>query len=112
MIYSVPRAQARSGAGGPSRARALLYLGLAGAAAWIAAGPALAAAGGGSAPSEVVFIAQIVALITVAALLESVLGICLGCMIFGRLQAFGIIPASVCEACNDVRLRQQVRSAA
>lgn len=46
-----------------------------------------------------------VGLITVAALLESVFGLCLGCVIFGRLQAIGVIPASVCEACNDVRLR-------
>ena len=52
----------------------------------------------------------LVALITAAALLESVLGICLGCLIFGRLQTLGVIPASVCEACNDVRLRQQVGS--
>src|ERR1700712_3960413 len=47
----------------------------------------------------------LVGLIIVAALLESVFGLCLGCMIFGRLQAIGLIPASVCEACNDVRLR-------
>jgi hypothetical protein len=47
----------------------------------------------------------LVGLITVAALLESVFGVCLGCIIFGRLQAVGVIPASVCEACNDVRLR-------
>ena len=46
-----------------------------------------------------------VALILVAASLESILGICLGCSIFGRLQAIGLIPASVCEACNDIRLR-------
>ena len=54
----------------------------------------------------------LVALITVAAVLESAFGICLGCLIFGRLQAVGVIPASVCEACNDVRLRHPVRSAA
>lgn len=48
----------------------------------------------------------LVGLITVAALLESVFGFCLGCAIFGRLQAHGIIPDAVCEACNDVRLRQ------
>jgi len=47
----------------------------------------------------------LVGLITVAASLESVFGICLGCIIFGRLQAIGVIPQSVCEACNDVRLR-------
>jgi hypothetical protein len=54
----------------------------------------------------------LVALIAVAALLESVWGICLGCIIFGRLQVAGFIPASVCEACNDVRLRQGALPAA
>jgi len=53
----------------------------------------------------------LVGLITVAALLESALGFCLGCAIFGRLQAIGLIPASVCEACNDLRLRPQFRAA-
>ena len=48
----------------------------------------------------------LVSLIAVAATLESVVGFCLGCAIFGRLQAIGLIPASVCEACNDVRLRR------
>ena len=38
-------------------------------------------------------------------LLLSVFAICLGCIIFGRLQGIGVIPASVCEACNDIRLR-------
>lgn len=54
----------------------------------------------------------LVFLITIAALLESVLGLCLGCIIFGRLQAIGVIPASVCEACNDVRLRTRSVNAA
>ncbi len=54
----------------------------------------------------------LVALITVAAVLESAFGICLGCLIFGRLQAIGVIPASVCEACSDIRLRHPARSAA
>lgn len=48
----------------------------------------------------------LVAMITVAALLESVFAICLGCLIFGRLQRVGVIPMSVCEACNDIRPRQ------
>ncbi len=50
----------------------------------------------------------LVSLITVAAFLEAALGLCLGCTIFGRLQAMGVIPASVCEACNDLRLREKV----
>lgn len=47
--------------------------------------------------------AQVVTgLLVVAALLEAALGFCLGCQIFGRLQAWGVIPESVCEACNRV----------
>jgi hypothetical protein len=50
--------------------------------------------------------AQIVTgLLIVAALLESVLGFCLGCTIFGFLQRRGVIPDSVCEACNNISLR-------
>src|SRR6478735_6305284 len=48
---------------------------------------------------------MLVGMITIAATLESVFGFCLGCAIFGRLQAIGLIPESVCEACNDIRLR-------
>jgi hypothetical protein len=52
----------------------------------------------------------VVGMITLAAFLESALGFCLGCVIFGRLQAIGVIPASVCEACNDIRLRPRATS--
>lgn len=47
----------------------------------------------------------LVALITAAAFLESALGFCLGCTIFQRLMTVGLIPASVCAACNDLSLR-------
>lgn len=47
----------------------------------------------------------LVAMITVAASLESFAGYCLGCVIFGRLMAAGIIPETVCEACNNLSLR-------
>ncbi|OUC78960.1 DUF4395 domain-containing protein [Gordonia lacunae] len=40
-----------------------------------------------------------------AATLESVFGFCLGCTIFGFLQRRGVIPESVCEACNNISLR-------
>jgi hypothetical protein len=47
--------------------------------------------------------AQIVlGLLVVAAILESVFAICLGCMVFGRLMRAGIIPESVCERCGDI----------
>lgn len=52
------------------------------------------------------------ALIVVAASLEAVLGFCLGCTIFGWLMRVGVIPASVCEACNDIRPRLAAAAAA
>jgi hypothetical protein len=47
----------------------------------------------------------VVSLLAVAALLESALGICLGCIVFGYLMRAGVIPEDVCEACSDVTLR-------
>lgn len=41
----------------------------------------------------------------VAAFLESVLAICLGCIIFAFLMRRGVIPPEVCEACNNINLR-------
>jgi Domain of unknown function (DUF4395) len=37
----------------------------------------------------------------VAATLESVFAICLGCVVFNRLMRWGVIPADVCAECND-----------
>ncbi|WP_422933557.1 DUF4395 domain-containing protein [Sinomonas sp. P47F7] len=45
-------------------------------------------------------------LLIVAASLEAFAGFCLGCWIFGKLQAAGVIPESVCEACNNISLRR------
>jgi hypothetical protein len=44
-------------------------------------------------------------LIIVAAILESVFAICVGCIIFGALMHFGLVPAETCEACANVSLR-------
>lgn len=52
----------------------------------------------------------LVAFVTVAATLESVLGFCLGCRIFALLMKVGIIPDDVCEACNDLSLRRPAAS--
>ena len=43
-----------------------------------------------------------VALILIAATLESAFAICLGCILFAALMRAGIIPESVCERCNDI----------
>lgn len=40
--------------------------------------------------------------LTVAASLEAFLGLCLGCKMFALLMKVGIIPAEVCERCNNI----------
>jgi len=62
---------------------------------------AVAAYGFGS----VVVPTVLVAVLLVFALLESVLGFCAGCWLFGHLMRWGVIPAAVCEECADVRQR-------
>ena len=47
----------------------------------------------------------LLAVLIVAASLESVFGFCLGCAVFGFLQRRGFIPEDVCEACNNIALR-------
>ncbi len=47
----------------------------------------------------------VVGLLACAATLESVFGICLGCIVFGYLMKAGIIPEEVCVACADISLR-------
>ena len=50
----------------------------------------------------------LVAMITVAASLEAVVGFCLGCKIFALLMKAGIVPEETCEACNNLALRRAV----
>ena len=40
--------------------------------------------------------------LVIAASLEAFAGFCLGCVVFNRLMRWGIIPADVCEECNDI----------
>ena len=49
--------------------------------------------------------AVLVAVLLVFALLESVVGFCAGCWVFGHLMRLGVIPHDVCAACNDISLR-------
>jgi hypothetical protein len=48
----------------------------------------------------------LLAVLVAAASLEAFAGFCLGCTIFGFLQRRGMIPEDVCEACNNISLRQ------
>lgn len=43
--------------------------------------------------------------IVVFALLESALGFCMGCTVFGWLMRAGVVPEAVCAQCADVRAR-------
>lgn len=49
----------------------------------------------------------LVAMIVAAATLESTLGFCVGCKIFGVLMRLGVIPKSVCERCNNFWVESQ-----
>jgi hypothetical protein len=40
--------------------------------------------------------------LVVAAVLESVFGVCLGCKAFALLMRVGLIPPEVCESCNNI----------
>ena len=61
-------------------------------------GGALLAWGLGVEPVSYVLISGLI----VAATLESVFAVCLGCIVFNRLMRWGVIPADVCEECNDI----------
>ena len=47
----------------------------------------------------------VLALLVVAAGLESISGYCLGCKVFGLLMRMGLIPESVCAECADISAR-------
>jgi hypothetical protein len=44
----------------------------------------------------------VLGMLVVAATLESVFALCLGCKAFAILMRFGVIPEEVCERCNNI----------
>ncbi len=44
----------------------------------------------------------VLGLLVVAATLESVFAYCLGCRVFALLMRAGVVPAEVCERCNNI----------
>jgi hypothetical protein len=64
-------------------------------------GGALVAVAFGGTTVAIVLIAGLV----VAATLESVFAICLGCMVFGQMMRLGVIPDDICVECNDISRR-------
>jgi hypothetical protein len=49
----------------------------------------------------------VLAALTAAATLEAAFAFCLGCKVFALLARIGLVPASVCEACNDITARTE-----
>lgn len=54
----------------------------------------------------------LLAVLLVFATLESAVGFCAGCYVFGLLMRAGVIPDDTCAACNDISLRQRQTAAA
>jgi Domain of unknown function (DUF4395) len=52
----------------------------------------------------------VIAMLVVAAGLESLFAVCLGCIMFGWLMRAGIVPKDVCEECNNITLRSKANS--
>lgn len=69
-------------------------------------GGALLAWALGAPVASVVLIAGLV----VAASLEAFAGVCLGCIMFGYLMRWGVIPETVCESCNDLRAHLEAKA--
>ncbi|MGD1057734.1 MAG: DUF4395 domain-containing protein [Solirubrobacteraceae bacterium] len=44
----------------------------------------------------------VLGVLVLAAVLESVFGICVGCRAFALLMRVGVIPPEVCESCNNI----------
>jgi uncharacterized protein DUF4395 len=49
----------------------------------------------------------LLAVLVVFAALESVVGFCAGCFVFGYLMRWGLVPEETCAACNDISLRRR-----
>ena len=47
----------------------------------------------------------VAAMLAVAAFLESAFAVCLGCIMFGWLIRWGVVPERICEQCNNLNLR-------
>lgn len=47
----------------------------------------------------------VIAMLTVAAGLESFAGFCLGCVMFNALIRLGVVPESICRECADISAR-------
>lgn len=94
----------RPTAGAPKRFAASIgaVLTFAATALWVVS----VATGSGPALTAVVVIGAIMVLFPA---LESVLGLCVGCKLFGGLMRLGLIPEEICLDCADITRRQRLQ---
>jgi hypothetical protein len=60
---------------------------------------------------QVVAAYVVLGLLAVAATLESVFALCLGCKVFALLMRIGVVPEAVCAECNDIWSRPRAARA-
>lgn len=90
-----PRLGARKPVPGPPKRFAQLMGAVMSSAALV-----LALVAGDHAAADIILI-----LFVLAAGLESIVGFCLGCRIFGLLMRAGLVPETMCAECADISLR-------
>jgi hypothetical protein len=71
-----------------------------GMGAAITTGAAILALAGATTATEV-----LLGMLVIAAALESIVAVCLGCQIFGVLMRLGVVPESVCVECGNIWAR-------
>lgn len=62
---------------------------------------------GASIAGSAMLASVLVGIVAVFATLESVVGFCAGCTVFGYLMRAGVVPQTVCEECANISLRWQ-----
>ncbi|MDV3219880.1 DUF4395 domain-containing protein [Intrasporangium sp.] len=64
----------------------------------------------GSGAAFAVLVGSTVVMVVFPAL-ESLLGICVGCVLFGQLMRIGVVPEEICLDCADITRRAALRTA-
>ena len=107
FVQSVVRprlgAEARPTAGPPKRFAAAIGAALTGVATLALVVHVVTGAGW-----ALVAVTGITVVMVVFPALESILGICVGCILFGQLMRLGVVPEDVCLDCADITRRATV----
>lgn len=65
-----------------------------------------------AAPGAMTAVVVIAVVMAVFPALEALLGLCVGCVVFGWLMRAGLVPEGVCVECADITSRLKVRATA